>query len=121
MAIDALMHSFDRFEDARGAREALIAAGLPGDAVELRVIEDEAGPVEGNFVIGNGRGEDDNSSTTQLLDAPSRYEPNLERPVSRGVHLLLVQPANEMQRQQAQAVLDRHPGAVDIAARQARA
>ncbi|MDM5178042.1 hypothetical protein PO883_12655 [Massilia sp. DJPM01] len=49
----AVMGVFDAFDTAQQARAALLADGFGADALELKVHDDEAGPVEGNFLVGN--------------------------------------------------------------------
>ncbi|HEY0063058.1 MAG TPA: hypothetical protein VGC21_13130 [Telluria sp.] len=44
---------FDAFEHAEQARQALLAAGFSRDELELSIANDEAGPVAGNFTVGN--------------------------------------------------------------------
>lgn len=91
-----LLRSFARFEDARSARDRLVAAGLPPSAIEVRSLEDEAGPVEGNFAIGNGR-----------LARGSRDAYHLNfADASQGTNLLVVEAEDEAQRDQAVATLD---------------
>ena len=103
-----LLRSFTRFEDASAAREALIASGLPSECVELRVIDDEAGPVEGNFVAGNGRREEgDGPSRGIVAGGEIPYERNFAATVSRGAHLLIVTAADETRRIEARDILDR--------------
>ena len=46
---EPMIYSYTTFEDAQAARAALIAGGL---SAELQVIADEAGTVEGNFLVG---------------------------------------------------------------------
>lgn len=103
-----LLRSFDRFEDATGARDALVAAGVPPAAVHIRAMEDEAGAPQGNFLVGNGR----ISSGGTLPDAPSQvpYELNFAHPVFRAMNLLVVEPVDEKQRAQAATILDQLGG-----------
>jgi len=109
-----LIRSFSRFEDATRARDELLAAGLPPAAVQLRVAEDEAGPVEGNFVIGNGR------SATGAAPGPLRvggdvpYAENFAAPSARGTNLLIVEAGDARHREQALAILDGYGEAIDI-------
>lgn len=44
---------FDVFDHAEQARQALLADGFDAGGVSLRVANDEAGPVQGNFTVGN--------------------------------------------------------------------
>lgn len=50
---DTIVRIFAAFEPAEQARQALLADGFAADAVELSIANDEAGPVEGNFTVGN--------------------------------------------------------------------
>jgi len=43
----------DAFERAEQARQALLADGFGAAEVELSIVSDEAGPVAGNFTVGN--------------------------------------------------------------------
>lgn len=103
-----LICSFDRFEDAEQARALLLAAGLPLGSVALRVIEDEAGPVEGNFVSGNGHRDGSSPPDGVITGGATPYERNFARTVSRGVCLLMVEADDEVLRQRAGAVLGRY-------------
>ena len=49
----ALIYVFDDFDMAQKARAELIQYGFDKDAVELRISDDEAGPVQGNFTVGD--------------------------------------------------------------------
>lgn len=114
---EPLIHSFQRFDDAEAARAALLSAGLDASALELRVIADEAGPVEGNFLVGNGRDARDDTVETGLRGGPDAppYADNFAAAVTRGVYLLVVQPGDRDEREKAASVLQRS-GGVDAAA-----
>jgi hypothetical protein len=49
----AIVRIFDVYDYAQGARDALLAEGFPPDGVSMSIANDEAGPVEGNFTVGN--------------------------------------------------------------------
>lgn len=102
------------------ARQSLITAGLPGDLMETRVIEDEAGPVEGNFLVGNGRTAHGRPPGGVLAGPEVPYEENFSRVVTRGGHLLLVHVRDAQQRELAAQVLEHHAG-IDPASAGARA
>lgn len=55
----AVVRIFDVFEGAQQAREALLAGGFDPDEITVSVANDEAGPVEGNFTVGNSPIESD--------------------------------------------------------------
>jgi hypothetical protein len=48
-----IVRTFRVFAAAERARDELLAAGFPRDAVELSVLHDEAGPEQGNFTVGD--------------------------------------------------------------------
>lgn len=54
----AIVRIFDVFEDAEGARKALLAEGFTADQVQLTIANDEAGPTKGNFWVGNSSDKD---------------------------------------------------------------
>jgi hypothetical protein len=115
--MNPMLASFDRYEDAAAAHAELLAAGLAASAVQLHIVDDDGGPVEGNFVCGNGRkpGVPDVVGLPAL--EPPLYEENFANPVARGAHLLVVEPADEAQRREVALVVARY-GAVDVGARQ---
>jgi hypothetical protein len=53
----AIVRIFDNYDQAQGARDALLAAGFAADGVSIRIANDEAGAVEGNFTVGNAQAE----------------------------------------------------------------
>ena len=107
---------FDRYEDAEQARSALLAAGFGPGQVRLQCNEDEAGPVEGNFLVGNGRragrGGGVSSRAADHGDLP--YELNFDHPELRGLNLLLLDVLGDEQRVRAEEVLGGF-GARDVA------
>ena len=115
-----ILISFDTFEAACAARDELVAAGLPPAAVQLREMEDEAGPVEGNFVIGNGRSVAAGRGADVRADGDFPYAANFANTAARGVHLLVVEVIDEAQRAQAAGILRRFQG-VDVEAMRSRA
>ncbi len=48
-----LVRVFDVLEHAERARNALLEDGFDADALTLSIVNDEAGPVAGNFAVGN--------------------------------------------------------------------
>jgi hypothetical protein len=100
-----LLRSFDTFEAASAARDALVAAGFDPAAVQLRVLDDEAGPAEGNFLIGNGRTTHGRPPRGVLAGPEVPYEENFAQVVFRGNQLLAVEVADESQRRRALALL----------------
>jgi hypothetical protein len=51
----AIVRIFDDYDHAQGARDALLAEGFAADGVNIRIANDEAGAVEGNFTVGNAQ------------------------------------------------------------------
>ena len=49
----AIVRIFDVYDHAQSARDALLAEGFPPDGIMMSIANDEAGPVEGNFTVGN--------------------------------------------------------------------
>lgn len=76
----ALVRSFATFERAEAAKASVVALGVSADAVQLQMLQDEAGPVEGNFLVGNGRTSPDTSA----------YESNFAHTVAHGSCLLVL-------------------------------
>ncbi|HYF19623.1 MAG TPA: hypothetical protein VEA40_17285 [Ramlibacter sp.] len=107
-----LVRSFSTLEEASAAQSALLASGLAPGAAELRVIDDEAGPVEGNFVSGNGRTTDGGPPRGMRTGPQVPYEDNFQKTVRRGAFLLIVS-AQQDQVDAVRAVLDRFEG-VDV-------
>lgn len=98
-----LVRSFATLKSAEEARAAVLSLGVSADAAQLQVLQDEAGPVEGNFVVGNGR---DSSDT-------SAYEANFANPVARGTCLLILITVPDDQRSKVEAALSEF-GGVDV-------
>jgi hypothetical protein len=80
----------------RFPKSAVLSLGLSPDAVQLQVLQDEAGPVESNFVVGNGR---------EAPDDTSAYAANFANPVARGSCLLVLITIPNDQRSKVEAAL----------------
>lgn len=100
---DTLLRTFDDFDTAQRTRSALIGAGLPADAVQLRPPEDDGGPVAGNFIV-----DLEEKPTPPLRDASRQSaQSELRTPVQRSSCLLTVEVADERQAMLATDILDR--------------
>ena len=110
MLFDPLVRSFASLDEATHARQALVDEGIDPDRMEVRVIQDEAGPVEGNFVAGNGRTAHGGEPGAVLAGPEIPYEENFKRTVTRGVHLLMVDVRDADSRARAQGVLEQSGG-----------
>ncbi len=114
-----LLRTFDDFDTATQARDALLAAGLQASQLNLQATGDEAGPVEGNFLVGNGRDAGDETPPEPLPSgADPIYHRNFHRTVNRGTCRLVVEVRDASQRDTANQVLDRF-GGVDVDAKTA--
>ena len=109
-----IVRTFVQLATAEQARNELLAAGLPADAVAIDVRIDETGPVQGNFTVG------DNPEVKGKTAYTHTYAPTAQDDV-RDCQIT-VTAADPAQAQQATAILDRL-GALnpDPAARAAQA
>ncbi|MET0857518.1 MAG: hypothetical protein ABWY27_12260 [Telluria sp.] len=100
-----LIYIFDDFEAAERARDELIKFGFTAEGVNLEVRDDEAGPVQGNFTVG------DNPEASGGSD----YQHTFAHPTNRGVCMLTIAPTSAMQSDYAVALLARY-GVTDATA-----
>ena len=91
-----LVRSFSTFEHAEAAKTAVLSFGVSPDAVQLQALQDEAGPVEGNFLVGNGRVSPDKSA----------YESNFANAVAHGSCLLVLSAIPDGRRSEIEAALN---------------
>lgn len=111
---DSLLRVFDSFSIAHQARDALLAAGIDASAIHLRTLEDDGGPVQGNFVV------DIENARTPARGSPNRQsaQSELRTPVQRNTCLMHIDLANDAQSAQIAAILDHfaqqdHPERMD--------
>jgi hypothetical protein len=100
-----IVRTFRVFAAAERARDELLAAGFPRDAVELSVTDDEAGPEQGNFTVGDNpkvKGGEDYSRTFAHDPAASHDH-----------CIITVVAADRAQLERAEMILAQH-GATDI-------
>lgn len=101
----ALIYVFDDVDTAQQARGELIQHGFGSDAVELRISDDEAGPVQGNFTAG------DSCHATPGSD----YASTFGTVAHRGNCVLMIAPGSPTHSQYAIALMARYgvsdPGA----------
>jgi hypothetical protein len=100
-----IVRTFRVFAAAERARDELLAAGFGRDAVELSVLDDEAGPEQGNFTVGDNpkvKGGEDYTRTFAHDPAASHEHCTIR-----------VVAADRAQLEQADMILARH-GATDI-------
>ena len=116
MMATTLIHSYDTLFDAESAQQQLLASGFASENIHLTVKEDEAGPVQGNFTVGNGT-----SDYSAALDPgepagvnnDETYERDFKDPVQRGTYLLTVDTDDDAQHQRASEILQRY-GGIDL-------
>jgi hypothetical protein len=93
-----LIYIFDEFDAAERARQELIKFGFDAAGVHLEVRDDEAGPVQGNFTVG------DNPEAAGGAD----YKKTFANPTHRGLCMLTITPSSPMQSDYAVALLARY-------------
>jgi len=102
------IRTFSSFEDATAAQQALASAGVPRDLMEVRVLDDEAGPVQGNFIVGNGATTHGGAPGGVRTGPEVPYEQNFREVVRRGAYMLVVQaPESNERALELEAVLAR--------------
>ncbi|MDB5966086.1 MAG: hypothetical protein JWQ72_2586 [Polaromonas sp.] len=96
-----VLRIFDRLEAAENARRALLGAGLPGRCMTLAARADEAGALEGNFLVGNPKRGD---------AANGNHEDNFCHVVQGGIYLLTLTSDDNATCSLAASVMDGHGG-----------
>ena len=94
----AVVRVFDAFERAEGAREALLANGFDADDILFSVANDEAGPVLGNFTVGNSPVESEGRT----------YDHNYAKPTQAAHCIMTVAAADAALAARADAILAQH-------------
>lgn len=110
MNLTTEIFSFRSLADAQRARDALAQCGFEAGALHLRSIADEAGPVQGNFVSGDGRPADGGPQDGVIGSGDEPYPKNFERVVDRGSELLEVEVHSDEERRKAHDVAAAHGG-----------
>ena len=110
MNLTTEVFSFRSLAEAERARAALLEQGFAKDALHLRSIADEAGPVQGNFVSGNGRPADPEAPVGVIGSGQEPYPKNFNPVVDRGSQLLEVETHSDEQRRQAHDIAAAHGG-----------
>ena len=107
---------FGKLQDAENAREALRAEGFLRDRIQLTSLQDEAGPVEGNFVVGNSKQDTvEHSEFSNRLggEGDNTYQHNFARTMERGMYMLVVEARDETECGRAAEIMKLH-GATDV-------
>jgi len=90
-----IVRVFDGYDNAQQAREALLADGFAENTVALTINNDEAGPVEGNFYVGN----------TPIESEHHRYDNNYAKIEQRSQCLLTVDAPDSALAARAEGIL----------------
>jgi hypothetical protein len=102
-----VIRTFDDLQSAMRACEQLAAAGVPRERVTMQTLDDEAGPVEGNFVAGSGRADPSASPSRGLVIGERlEYEDNFANAVNRSTHVVVVTVSGEAERIRVSTMLD---------------
>ncbi|MDB5838419.1 MAG: hypothetical protein JWQ23_371 [Herminiimonas sp.] len=106
---NTLVRTFDKFSDAENARNALLRSGFSPESVHLVSQQDEAGPVEGNFILEYK--DADHDRDVSFLDAlTGRDDPNEGKGRSevawRGTYLLTVDASDNEQFNRASRITE---------------
>jgi hypothetical protein len=97
-----IVRTFIHVGEAQQARQALLAAGLTEDKVQIDVRIDETGPVQGNFTVG------DDPKVEGKTAYAHTYAPAAQDDVRDC--LVTVNAADPAQAEQAAAILERFGG-----------
>jgi hypothetical protein len=92
-----LVYVFDDFDTAERIYEEFLSNGFDPKGVELTVRDDEAGPVKGNFTVGDA-----------IPDDLKEYDDAFAHPRQRGHVILTVTPVDPNQAQFAIALMARY-------------
>ncbi len=93
----AMIRVFDVYTQAEQARDALLAQGFRSEHVQLIVRDDEAGPVEGNFTVGN----------EPIESQHHTYDRNYAGATQRGHCMITIEESNPSLTALAEAILTR--------------
>lgn len=110
---NTLVRVYDRLASAENARTALLDSGFPSECVHLTPSDDEAGPVEGNFILEYKDADraGDKSVLDSLLDRDDINEGLARQDVAWGGHVLLtVDVQDEEQFRRADDIAKKYGG-----------
>ena len=100
---DFVLRMYDTLDHAEMARNALLAAGYDTDQVQIEAMNSEAGPVAGNFTVGNSS---DHSNHSGIGDSGD-YNANFRGVRQGAIIKLTVAVDSDSSHAQVNDVLDR--------------
>jgi hypothetical protein len=109
-----LIRIYDHLENAENARNELIHAGFQASRMHLSVRNDESGPVEGNFTVGNPTDSGNSEKgfkgfLKSMIDSPKEdYDNTYRHVVQRATYMLTVEAENEDEATTACQITSRH-------------
>jgi hypothetical protein len=106
-----LTRVFEGVEAAAEARRALVEAGLAPDQIAIRPLTDEAGPMDANFITGNGRDDASRATSDGTPGFVGSYAANFQPGQESTRCVLEVDAHDEQQRRRADDVLNAARGA----------
>jgi hypothetical protein len=109
-----LISVYDHLSAADQARDELLASGFAADCVHLVAQENEAGPVKGNFTVGDaGRDRDKKRGLFGAGNNDEVYARDYANPQYRAEIMLTVDAEDEQQSRMAADIMHRY-GAVRV-------
>jgi hypothetical protein len=94
---NAIVKIFDVYDHAQQARNALLSDGFQAEDVTLSIANDEAGPVIGNFTVGN----------SPIESAGHSYDSNYANVNQPGQCVVTVEVDDTMRASRAEMILAR--------------
>lgn len=112
-----VVRTYDDLVNAESARNDLLVSGFPPSQVHLSSLMDEAGPVQGNFVLDDkDTGEGPGSSALKPEERTDAYNNHTQH--WGGAYVLAVDAEDDNQGMRASDIMDRHHS-IDIDRRNA--
>lgn len=115
---NTVVRVYDSFSNAQKAREALLGSGFLPSSVHLDSTADEAGPVDGNFILEYKDMDHGKANDNSVLDSTfSRDDPNeglgRSEVIWRGICMLTVDADDDEQFRLASDIMSKF-GAIDV-------
>jgi hypothetical protein len=106
---NTLIKVYDDFSAAESVRDQLLVSGFPSSSVHLSVREDEAGPVQGNFTVGNKNPNSEGAFEmvrSMFNGSDSPYERDFADVEQRGIYMLTVDASDEDESARASEIMN---------------